>query len=77
MTASALRSIKSGAIKPLVEKWRFFKMSRPELYGGSYIKNAWAEIPEVIFFSVYGLAGLAMSAQVLYEESKYDEYTNR
>ena len=77
LTASALRSIKSGKMKPLVEKWRFFKMSTPEKYGGSYIKNAIAEIPEVLFFSFYAVGALGLVAKMVYDQRKYEEFSNR
>lgn len=37
-----------GLYKPLYEKFRFFPSATPEKYGGSILKNAMAEVPELI-----------------------------
>ena len=37
-----------GPVVGLFQKFKFFNMARPELYGGSYMKNLAAEAPELI-----------------------------
>ncbi len=49
-SGAAIRSLKSGPVQPLIERWKLFKLSRPELYGGSYLKNLAAEAPHVLFY---------------------------
>ena len=43
----AASRLSKGKIEEVVKKFRWFPLARPEKYGGSYLKNAWAEIPEV------------------------------
>ncbi|TRY62710.1 hypothetical protein TCAL_14355 [Tigriopus californicus] len=38
-----------GLYKPLYQKFRFFPSASPEKYGGSFLKNAMAEVPELLF----------------------------
>ena len=39
--------LSKGPVTEVVKKFRWFPLASPEKYGGSYMKNAWAEIPEV------------------------------
>ncbi len=60
-SGAAIRSLKSGSVRSLYERWTFLKEASPERYGGSYFKNAWAEIPEVVFMGLYfGIFGTAI-----------------
>ena len=78
MATGAKKRIQTLNIKPLVERWRFFKMARPENYGGSYWKNACAEIPEVLLGSVFTFWGLGIMAYATYfNEREVDRTTNR
>ena len=61
-TGSAVRALKLGKVQPLLEKWRLFKRSRPEDYGGSYIKNLCATAPHVPYFAAYLCIGLSFFA---------------
>lgn len=77
ITAAAMRSLKHGPVQPLIERWRFFKAARPELYSNSFIKNAWAEIPEVVFFAgFYGLPAIIICSLALYNED-WENYMKR
>jgi len=46
-----------GPNYPLFKKFKFFNMARPELYGGSYLKNLCYERPEL----AYGISQVRLS----------------
>ena len=39
--------LSKGPITEVVKKFKWFPLASTEKYGGSFLKNAWAEIPEV------------------------------
>ena len=39
--------LSKGPVTEVVKKFKWFPLASPEKYGGSFLKNAWAEIPEV------------------------------
>ena len=43
----AASRISKGRITEVVKRFRWFPLASPEKYGGSYLKNAWSEAPEV------------------------------
>ena len=43
----AASRISKGRITEVVKRFRWFPLATPEKYGGSYLKNAWSEAPEV------------------------------
>ena len=43
----AASRISKGRITEVVKKFKWFPLASPEKYGGSYLKNAWTEAPEV------------------------------
>ena len=68
MSSAARRRSAPLNIKPLVRRWRFFKLSTPENYGGSYFKNLLAEAPELVYMTpiwvfTCGYIGFAMWKQ--------------
>ena len=42
-----------GPVRPLLEKYRFWRAATPEKYGGSYFKNMVAEAPELLVCFAY------------------------
>ena len=72
MANVAKKRIQTLNIVPLITKWRFFKMARPENYGGSYFKNACAEIPEVIWSGILYAAGLGLVVNAVYNPTVND-----
>jgi hypothetical protein len=43
----AASRLSKGPVTEVVKKFKWFPLASPEKYGGSYLKNAWKEIPEV------------------------------
>ena len=43
----AASRISKGRITEVVKRFKWFPLANPEKYGGSYLKNAWTEAPEV------------------------------
>lgn len=72
-----VHKFKLGKVQPLIQKYRYLKRTRPEQYGGSYFKNACAEIPELLFFSLYGIAGFAVLGWALWKDSTSDYFRNK
>ena len=77
MATAAVRQFKQGKIQPLIEKYRVIKSARPEKYGGSYFKNACAEIPEVLFMSIYAVIGAGFVVRGYFKEKNELYYTNK
>jgi hypothetical protein len=44
----ATKRLAKGPIRGLYDKFKVFTYARPELYGGSYMKNLAAESPELV-----------------------------
>ena len=64
MSFASKSHLAKGPVKGLFQKFKFFNIARPELYGGSYAKNLAAESPELIaafFITVTGF-GLIYNA---------------
>ena len=76
--ASMLRHLKkSGHVKPLYEKYRYFPRARPENYGNSWLKNTMAEAPEIILCSAAFLfSGLVIAYRTWRDENKGYYYAN-
>jgi hypothetical protein len=72
-----VRIMKTGPVKPLFEKFKFMRPSSPEKYGGSYLKNAWAEVPELLFGAPYFIGGIGLMCYLWYKNSNGDYFTNR
>jgi len=71
--AAAVRSLKSGPVKPLIERWRLFKRARPEKYGGSYAKNMLAEAPHLYLCMFYAGMGLSLSYYKWFNDREWGE----
>lgn len=73
-----VRIMKSGPVQPLVEKFRFIRRAKPELYGGSMLKNAMDKLPHIVFICVpYFIATITAVAWQFYIDKNTDYYSNR
>ena len=43
----AASRLSKGPLTPLLKRFRWFPLAEPEKYGGSYLKNAWKDAPNV------------------------------
>ncbi len=74
MSGASIRSLKSGPISPLIEKWKLFKNANPELYGGSLLKNLVAKAPHVPFLCFPWMAFACFLAYYKYNLNKEEGF---
>merc|ERR1712037_978885 len=73
-----VRIMKTGPVQPLVEKFRFIRRAKPELYGGSMLKNAMDKLPQIVFICVpYLIAMVTAVSWQFYINNRTDYFTNR
>ena len=73
-----VRIMKTGPVQPLVEKFRFIRRAKPELYGGSLLKNAMDKVPHIVFIcGPYAIATVIVMAYQIYIDNKTQVYSNR
>ena len=73
-----VRIMKTGPVQPLVEKFRFIRRAKPELYGGSLLKNCMDKLPHIVFFAgPYTVATLIALGYVGYINNTTDTFRNR
>ncbi len=70
--------MKKGPVKPLFQKWKWIRSADPTPYGNSWMKEAWAEIPEVVFICGFALATTATACTYIYwKHTTTDYYSNK
>ena len=73
-----VRIMKTGPVQPLVEKFRFLRRAKPELYGGSLMKNAMDKLPHIVFIcGPYLIATATLFAWQYSWHRSTDHWTNR
>ncbi len=77
MASAAVRQFKTGRVGPLIEKYKWIKTASPENYGGSWLKNAMNEIPEVMFMSIFAFIGFGITARGYMREMKDNTFSNK
>lgn len=65
--------LSKGPVTEVVRKYKLFPLSRPHLYGNSLLKNAWAEIPEVVC-CLTGFAASVLILAYVWRKNKHNEH---
>ena len=73
-----VRIMKTGPVQPLVENFRFIRRAKPELYGGSMLKNAMDKIPHIVFIcGPYAVATFTVLTWQIYTNNTTDYFEDR
>jgi len=66
----AASRLSKGPVTEVVRKFKWFPMASPEKYGGSWLKNAWKEVPELVLSLTMSVTSMGMLIYMFQQNEK-------